>query len=172
VALALACERVAREVADVALGNEFDHNNRAERQVKVKDAKESAKAEVWESFRFAVVSNRDSPESDRSRCRAFIERRDAVVLVALLNESVGAGYWDRNTGRRPSARGRSLACSINGSLTRLVDPDTTLKSKIVEFIKHSDFVWPEGRYERVWVREPVDPDEVSFETGVFFTRRG
>ena len=163
---------MAREVANGALGNEFDHNNRAERQVKVKDAKESAKAEVWESFRFAVVSNRDSPESDRSRCRAFIERRDAVVLVALLNESVGAGYWDRNTGRRPSARGRSLACSINGSLTRLVDPDTTLKSKIVEFIKHSDFVWPEGRYERVWVREPVDPDEVSFETGVFFTRRG
>ena len=89
-----------------------------------------------------------------------------------MNESVGAGYWDRNTGRRPSARGHSLACSINGSLARLVDPDTTLKSKIFEFIKHSDFVWPEGRYERVWFREPVVPDEVSFETGVFFTRRG
>ena len=66
-ALTLAWKRVAREVANGALGNEFDHNNRAE--LKVKDAKESAEAEVWESFRFAVVLDRDSPESDRSRHR-------------------------------------------------------------------------------------------------------
>jgi len=62
-----------------------------------------------------------------------------------MNESVGAGYLDRNAGHWPSALGRSLACSINGSLTRLVVSDTTLRSKIVEFIKHGDFVGPEGR---------------------------
>jgi hypothetical protein len=187
VALALAWERVAREVADGALGSEFDRNDRAELQAKVKDAKESAKDEVWGSFRFAVVLDRDSPDglkvidlgaghssSGETLCGRVLA---ALKSEALLNESVGAGYLERNwppafkeSGAWPLASLRQSF--LNGSLTRLVDPDATLKSKIVEFIKHGDFGLASGQkadgsYERVWFREPVDPDEVSFEAGVF-----
>jgi hypothetical protein len=187
VALALAWERVAREVADGALGSEFDRNDRAELQAKVKDAKESAKDEVWGSFRFAVVLDRDSPDglkvidlgaghssSGETLCGRVLA---ALKSQALLNESIGAGYLERNwppafkeSGAWPLASLRQSF--LNGSLTRLVDPDATLKSKIVEFIKHGDFGLASGQkadgsYERVWFREPVDPDEVSFEAGVF-----
>jgi hypothetical protein len=42
---------------------------------------------------------------------------------------------------------------LNGSLTRLVDPDSILKSKIVEFVTRGDFGLasgkkPDGAYER------------------------
>jgi hypothetical protein len=61
---------------------------------------------------------------------------------------------------------------LNGSLTRLLDPDTTLRTKIVEFVDKRDFglasgFRPDGNYDRVWFGEPVGYDEVSFEAGVF-----
>ena len=62
VEVALAWKRVAREVADGTLGGEFDRNDRADMQAKVKDADEAARDEVWEDFRFAVVA--DSQEVD------------------------------------------------------------------------------------------------------------
>jgi hypothetical protein len=34
---------------------------------------------------------------------------------------------------------------LNGSLTRLVDPDATLKSKIVEFVTRGDFGLASGK---------------------------
>jgi hypothetical protein len=59
---------------------------------------------------------------------------------ALLNESVGAGYIERNwpeafqaTGAWPLSGLRQSF--LNGSLTRLVDPDAILRSKIVEFVR-------------------------------------
>src|SRR6266704_1326292 len=60
--LGLAWKRVAREVADGTLGGEFDRNDRADLQSKVKDAEEAAKDEVWGDFRFAVVA--DSQDTD------------------------------------------------------------------------------------------------------------
>ena len=52
----LAWKRVAREVAEGTLGGEFDRNDRAELQSKVKDAEEVAKDGVWGDYRFAVVA--------------------------------------------------------------------------------------------------------------------
>jgi hypothetical protein len=65
---------------------------------------------------------------------------------------------------------------LNGSLTRLVDPDAVLKSKIVEFVGRGDFGLASGRkadgtFERVWFQEPVGGDEVAFEPGVFLLRK-
>ena len=141
----LAWKRVAREVAEGTLGGEFDKNDRAELQSKVKDAEEAAKDEVWGDYRFAVVA--DSQEADGLKvidlgAGPFVERRDALrpsasapsSQRALLNESVGAGYIDRNwppalkdSGAWPLASLRQSF--LNGSLTRLVDPDATLKSQ-------------------------------------------
>ncbi|RLB35347.1 MAG: AAA family ATPase, partial [Deltaproteobacteria bacterium] len=61
---------------------------------------------------------------------------------------------------------------LNGSLTRLLAPDTTLRTKIVEFVSKGDFGLasgqkPDGTYERVWFNEPLGADEVAFESGVF-----
>ena len=68
----------------------------------------------------------------------------ALKSQALLNESVGAGYIERNwppalkeSGAWPLASLRQSF--LNGSLTRLLDPDTILRGKIVEFVSRGDF---------------------------------
>ncbi len=191
VELGLAWKRVAREVADGTLGGEFDRNDRADLQSKVKDAEEAAKDEVWGDYRFAVLA--DSQESDglkvidlgaghsssgETLCGRVI---GALKSEALLNESVGAGYIERNwppalkdSGAWPLASLRQSF--LNGSLTRLVDPDTTLKSKIVELVTGGDFGLASGKktdgtYERMWFKEMLAPDEVAFEAGVFLLRK-
>lgn len=65
---------------------------------------------------------------------------------------------------------------LNGSLTRLVDPDTTLKSKIVEFVNRGEFGLASGKkadgtYDRMWFNEILAPDEVTFEFDVFLLRK-
>ena len=68
---------------------------------------------------------------------------------------------------------RSLRQSfLNGSLTRLLDPDIILRRKIVECVSKGDFGLasgqkPDGSYQRVWFNELVGADEVAFEPGVF-----
>ncbi|HEV3313005.1 MAG TPA: AAA family ATPase, partial [Chloroflexota bacterium] len=65
---------------------------------------------------------------------------------------------------------------LNGSLTRLVDPDLTLRGKIAEFVERGDFAFasgigPDGNYERVWFKEILAADEVAFDADVFLLRR-
>jgi hypothetical protein len=210
VELWLAWKRVAREVADGTLGGDFDRTDRAEIQSKVKDAEEAAKDEVWGGYRFAVIYDPSPPaplprgegspaeglktidlgaghsSSGETLCGRVIA---ALKSEALLNESVGAGYIERNwppalkeSGAWPLASLRQSF--LNGSLTRLLDPDATLRGKIVEFVERGDFGLASGQktdlpaasrdaaqaggtYERVWFEEPVGSDEVAFESGVF-----
>lgn len=191
VELVLAWKRVAGEVANGTLGGEFDKNDHAELQTKVKDAEGAAKDEVWGGYRFAVVA--DGQEADglkvidlgaghsssgETLCGRVI---GALKAEALLNESVGAGYIERNwppalkgSGAWPLASLRQSF--LNGSLTRLLDPDLTLRSKIAEFVEHGDFGLASGRktdrdYERVWFRELVATEEVAFEADVFLLRK-
>ena len=61
---------------------------------------------------------------------------------------------------------------LNGSLTRLLDPDSILRNKIVEFVGKGDLGLasgqkPDGTYDRVWFEEQISSDEVTFESGVF-----
>jgi hypothetical protein len=65
---------------------------------------------------------------------------------------------------------------LNGSLTRLIDPDSVLKGKIVEFVERGDFGLasvkkPDGGFERLWFQELMAADEVTFEAGVFLLRK-
>ncbi len=191
VEMSLAWRRVAREVADGTLGGEFDRSDRADLQAKVRDAEEAAKDEVWGDFRFAVVA--DGQETDGLKVidlgaghSSSGETPCARVLAALksealLNESVGAGYIERNWPPALKAEGAWPLASLrqsflNGSLTRLVDPDAVLKSKIVEFVGRGDFGLASGKradgtFERVWFQESVAGDEVAFESGVFLLRK-
>ena len=187
VELWLAWKRVAKEVVEGTLGGDFDRSDRADLQSKVSDAEEAAKDEVWGGYRFVVLADNKEPEGlkvidlgaghssgSETLCGRVIT---ALKSQALLNESVGAGYIERNWPPALKESGAwplvSLRQSfLNGSLTRLLDPDTVLKGKIVEFVLRGDFGLASGRksdggFERVHFNELTDPAEVTFESGVF-----
>jgi len=183
----LAWKRVAREVADGTLGGDFERADRAEIQSKVAEVAEAAKDEVWGGYRFVVLADKDEPDGlqaidlgaghssgGETLCGRVIT---ALKSQALLNESVGAGYIERNWPPALKASGAwpltSLRQSfLNGSLTRLLDPDGVLQTKITEFVQRGDFGLasghkPDDGYESVWFNEPIAADEVAFESGVF-----
>ncbi len=184
VELWLAWKRVAKEIAEGTLGGDFD---RADIRGKVSDAEEAAKDEVWGGYRFVVIADNQEPgglkvldlgaghsSGSETLCGRVIT---ALKSQALLNESVGAGYIERNwplalkeSGAWPLSSLRQSF--LNGALTRLLDPDKTLRRKIVEFVLKGDFGLasgqkPDGSYERVWFREEIPLEEVAFEPGVF-----
>jgi hypothetical protein len=187
VELWLAWKRVAREVADGTLGGDFDRSDRADLHSRVEAAEEAAREEVWGDYRFVVIA--DNLEADglktidlgaghsssgETLCGRVIA---ALNAAGLLNESVGAGYIERNwppalkeSGAWPLASLRQSF--LNGSLTRLLDPDTTLRQKLPEFVSRGDCGLasgqkPDGTYERIWFKEPLPSDEVAFESDVF-----
>ncbi|MCG2812992.1 MAG: DUF499 domain-containing protein [Candidatus Aminicenantes bacterium] len=187
VELWLAWKRVAREIVEGTLGGDFDRSDRAELHSKVTEAEEAAKDEVWGGYRFVVIADNQEPDklkaidlgaghssSAETLCGRVIT---ALKSQALLNESVGANYIERNwppalkeSGAWPMASLRQSF--LNGSLTRLIDPDTTLRGKIVEFVAKGDFGLasgqkPNGNYERLVFNESIDPAEITFESGVF-----
>ena len=191
VELWLAWQRVAREVAEGVLGSDFDRADRAEVQGKVKDAEEAARDEVWGGYRFVALSDAKAENGLRiidlgaghaSASETLCGRIVAALKAeALLNESVGAGYIDRHwppafkaTGAWPLASLRQSF--LDGSLTRLIEPDAVLRRKIVEFVENGDFglasgAGDDGGYERLWYAEPVGADEVAFEASVFLLTR-
>jgi len=183
----LAWKRVAKEVSDGTLGGDFDRTDRVEIQTKLSDAEEAAKDEIWGGYRYVIIADNKEPDglkvidlgaghssAGETLCGRVIT---ALKSQALLNESVGAGYLERNWPPALKASGAwplaSLRQSfVNGTLTRLLDPDIVLRSKIVEFIGKGDFGLASGQktdgsYERVWFSEYVGLDEVTFEKGVF-----
>ncbi|MEJ5239483.1 MAG: hypothetical protein WHT82_14075, partial [Limisphaera sp.] len=187
VELCLAWRRVQREVAEGILGGDFDRAERAEIDSKLRAAEEAARDEVWGAYRFAVIAD-DRAEgglrvldlgAGHSSSGQTLGGRVIAALKAegYLSESVGAGYLERNWPPALKPGGvwplASLRQSfLNGSLTRLVDPDATLRERIVEFVRRGEFGLasgqrPDGTYERVWFEEPVLADEVAFEPNVF-----
>ncbi len=191
VEIALAWKRVGREVADGTLAGEFDRSDRTDLQAKVKESDDAAKEHVWGDFRFAVVSDAQEPDglkvidlgaghssSGGTLCGRVL---GALKSEALLNETVGAGYIERNWPPALKAEGAWPLASLrqsflNGSLTRLIDPDAILKNKISEFVSQGDFGLASGRkgdgsYERIWFAEHLPPEEVAFEPDVFLLRK-
>ncbi|MBI4128638.1 MAG: hypothetical protein HY460_01185 [Parcubacteria group bacterium] len=186
VELWLAWRRVAKEIAEGTLGGDYDRAERADITSKVSDAENASKDEVWGGYRYAVIT--DGKESDglkaidlgaghsssgETLCGRVIT---ALKTDGLLSESAGAGYIDRNwppalkeSGAWPLASLRQSF--LNGSLTRLIDPDHTLRGKVLEFVERGDFGFasgprPDGTYDRVWFQEMMAPDEVTFDSGV------
>jgi hypothetical protein len=191
VELWLAWKRVASEITEGILGSDYDRADRVEIQAKVSDAEEAAKDEVWGGYRYVVLA--DNQETDGLKtidlgaghassgeplCGRVIT---ALKSQALLNETVGAGYIDRNwppalkgSGAWPLASLRQSF--LNGSLTRLLDPDTVLRGKIAEFVSRGDFGLasgqrPDGGYERIWYQELIPPEEVSFDPDLFLLKK-
>jgi hypothetical protein len=187
VELWLAWKRVTREVAEGILGGDFDRADRAELHSKVTDAEETARDEVWGGYRFVVIADNQEPDGlkiidlgaghssgGETLCGRVIT---ALRSQGLLSESVGASYIERNwppalkeSGAWPLAGLRQSF--LNGSLTRLIDPDTILRGKIVEFVSRGDFGLASGQktdggYDRVLFSESIDPADVTFDSDVF-----
>jgi hypothetical protein len=105
----------------------------------------------------------------------------ALKAEGLLSESVGATYIDRHwppafveSGAWPLTSLRQSF--LNGMLTRLLDPDAILRGKLAELVGRGDFGLgsgpkPDGTYERVWYKELLPPDEVTFETGIVLLKK-
>jgi hypothetical protein len=187
----LAWQRVHREITDGTLGGEFEAGELREVASKVKGAEDEAREEVWASYRFIVFAD---PKSDdglkeidlgaghSSGAKSLTDRvLGALRSNALLNESPGAGYLERRWPEAFKATGawplKSLRQAfLDGSLDRVIYPDEYLKRKVPEFVGKGDFGLasgnqPGGGFERVWFREPISPDEVSFDAGVYLLRR-
>jgi hypothetical protein len=187
----LAWKRVQKDVQAGVLGSDYEKADLREIDIKVKDAEDQARDEVWGGYRFVVLADNSDPtglkaidlgaghsSGPETLCGRVIA---ALKAEALLNESVGAGYIDRNwppafkaTGAWPLASLRQSF--LNGALTRLLDPDTVLRGKIVEFVERGDFGLAsgprsDGTYERVWFNELVPSDEVAFEPGVLLVKK-
>ena len=187
----LAWKRVDGEISAGTLGSELDSTELADIRTKVREAGDAAREEVWGDYRFVVIADASAPDglasidlgaghssSSESLCGRVIS---ALKSSALLNESVGAAYLERNW---PPALKQSGAWPLvslrqsflDGSLTRLVDPDAVLCRKIIEFVGKGDFGLGSGRctagrFERVSFRETVLPEDVMFESDVYLLTR-
>jgi hypothetical protein len=199
----LAWRRVADELERGQLGVEYDRAELADVRGALATAEEEAQDEVWAVYRYVVIADSkpvvegQEPDGDEqgdglkvidlgaghASARETLCGRVIAALkgAARLDESVGAGYIERHW---PPALRESGAWPLtslrqsflNGALTRLLDPDTILRRKLLDFVEKGEFGLasgpnPDGTYQRVWFREPVDPAEVSFEAGIFLLTR-
>jgi hypothetical protein len=183
----LAWRAAKRDIDDGTLGGDFEKADLSDISAKLKDAEEAGRDEVWASYRYVILSDPQEPDGLRvidlgaghaSAGESLTGRIiQALKANSLLNESVGAGYLDRNWPPALKESGawplKSLRQSfLNGALTRLLDPDSVLRGKIVEFVGRGDFGFasgqrPDGSFDRVWFNEMISGDEVSFDTDVY-----
>ena len=191
VELWLAWQRVRYEVSQGVLGTEYERADLREVEAWVRDSLEAAREEVWASYRFIALGDRQEKRGLRiidlgaghssaseTLCGRIIA---ALKAEALLNENVGAGYIDRHwppafkdSGAWPLTSLRQSF--LNGALTRLIDPDAVLRRQVVEFVARGDFglasgTGDDGSFERLWYAEPVHVEEVAFETNVFLVTK-
>ncbi len=187
----LAWKRVKKDVDTGILGSEYEQADLDELKTNISNARDEARDEVWNSYRYLVIA--DNAEADGVRvidigaghassgetlCGRAIA---ALKSLALLNESPGAGYLER---RWPPAFEESGAwplvslrqAFLTGGLERLLDPDTYLTGKIPEFVERGDFglasgAQPDGSYSHVWFREFLPAGEVMFENDVFLLKK-
>jgi hypothetical protein len=183
----LAWERVSNEVNIGTLGKGFNNEDITDIRIKFSAAKETVKDEVWGGYRYTVIYDTKElgalkvidlgaghSSSSETLCSRII---NALKSQEILNENVAAGYIERHwppalkeSGSWPLSSLRQSF--LNGSLTRLVDPDAVLRSRITEFVQRGEFGLasghnPDGSYAHIWFEEKIDSMEISFEPDVF-----
>ena len=184
----LAWKRVESEVERGNHG--ADHPVRRVRS-EVREAEDAAKDEVWAGYRVLAIADRRDPSGLRtldlgaghaSSGKLLPDHLlEALRAEGILNETVGAGYIDRNWPRQFADSGAwplsGLRQSfLSGALTRLLDTDEVLRQKIPEFVRKREFglasmINDDGRYERLWYGDLVAGEEVAFENDVYLLTR-
>jgi hypothetical protein len=183
----LAWRRVADELRAGLLSSEVEPAETQEAAGKVKAAETDAREEIWASYGYLVVADRGVPAGVKvidlaggySNAGQTLTGRILATLKTegLFTESVGAGYVGRNwpvalreTGVWPLQGLRQSF--LDGSLVRLVDPERTLREQIVRWVEAGEFGLasgrrPDGTFQRVWFKEPVATEEVTFDAQTF-----
>ena len=186
----LAWQTVARELSEGVLGAGYDQSERTRIRSQVQEAQDAAKDEVWAGYRHVALYEHNAEDGLRvldigaghaSGSDSLAGRIVSVLKTeALLNEGVGAGYLGRNwppafeeSGAWPLSSLRQSF--LNGTLTRLVDPDAVLRERIAGFVAKGEFGLASGAqkqgYDRIWCNEVLDRAEVAFEDDVFLIAR-
>jgi hypothetical protein len=188
----LAWKRVAEDISSGVLGAEFEQSDRGEVTKQIRESEEALQEEVWASYRYAVVADPKGAEGLREidlgagHASSGSGSLTAHILAALkaeglLNETVGAGYLDRNwpTALKESGAWPLKGCRqsfLDGSLTRLLDPEEVLRRQIPSFVEKGEFGLgsgpkADGGFEHVWYKDPVGPEEVVFDDNTFLLTR-
>ena len=189
--MVLAWRRVKKELEEGNLGSEVQAADIRSVKESVEEAEEDLGEEVLASYRYVVIA--DSAQTDGlyvidlgSGHASGDDSLGQRIIAALksesrLNESVGASYLERNwpevfreSGAWPLASLRK--CFLDGSLTRLVDPDKVLREKIPDLAARGELGFatgqrPEGGFNRVWFKEPVPAEEIEFGYDSFVVRK-
>ena len=183
----LAWRKVNREYIDGTLAGEFDRTDSEEIRAKLSDAEDAAVDEVWASYRYLILYDNKSNGglsvidlgAGHASSGETLTARVVTTLKtrALLNESPGAGYLER---RWPEPFKKSGAWPVsalrqaflNGTLERVLDPDSYLRGRLAEFVLKGDFGFasgqkPEGGYSRIWFNELLPSEEISFDSDVY-----
>jgi hypothetical protein len=182
----LAWRNVNRDYIDGTLPGEFDKSDSEEIKARLRDAQEAAEDEVWGSYRYIALYDSKSDAgisvidlgAGHANAGETLTGRVTTTLKsrALLNESPGAGYLERRwaepfkkSGAWPISALRQAF--LNGTLERLLEPDSYLKSKLPGFVMNGDFGYASGAkgegYSRVWFRELLPQEEISFDSDVY-----
>jgi hypothetical protein len=192
VEIALAWRRVKDEIERGSLGADFEPLERQEVTGSVREAEEQVKEEIWAGYRFLVIYDPKKSDSlhviDLGAGHASAgQTLTARVLAALkaeglLNEAVGGGYIERSWPealRAPGAWPLSglRKAFLDGSLTRLPDPEGALASAIPRLIERGEFGMgsgqkPDGTFGRVWFQELVPSEDVVFDSSTFLLLKG
>ncbi len=187
VELWLAWQKVKSEIDAGNMGPEFERSELNAVAQQIRSAEQEAVEEAHASYRFVSLGDTltesglktidlgaghsGSTETPSGRVVNTLRREE------LLNESVGAGYIDRNwppalrdSGAWPLSSLRQSF--LNGSLTRLLDPDRVLREKILEFVEKGEFGLAsgeagQGNFNRCWHRQTISSDEVTFDSDTF-----
>lgn len=182
----LAWRVVKRDADGGTLSGEFEKSDFEEIRDKLKDAELAAQDEVWAGYRYIVLydtkeeagvkvidlgaGHANAGETLSGRVISTLRSR------ALLNDSPGAGYlvrrWPepfKKSGAWPVSALRQAF--LNGTLERLLEPDEYIRRKFPEFILNGDFGYAsgaqEGGYYRIWFKELLPLEEISFDSDVY-----
>ena len=178
---------MSHELAQGILGAEVERADNTEVRSRVREAQEAAKDEVWAGYRFVALADAKEPgglkvidlgaghsSASETLCGRIVA---ALKSQGLLNETIGAGYIERNwppvfrdSGAWPLVSLRQSF--LDGSLTRLPDPDRVIRQRVAEWVQAGDFGLasgdPDGSDLRtVWYEELVATEEIAYEPGVF-----
>jgi hypothetical protein len=180
---------VATDLEAGVLGTEIEASERREMASYIKDSEEALRDEVWASYRYAVIADAQGTEGLReidlgaghASAAPSLSARVIAALKAegLLNESVGLGYIERNwppalkdTGAWP-LKGLRQAF-LDGTLTRLLDPEDVLRAQIVKFVNGANFGLgsgpkSDGSFQRIWwkEKESIGAEEIVFDDKTF-----
>ena len=187
VELSLAWKQVKEEIEDGTLGGDFETSERQEIMGNLREAEEEVREEVWAGYRFVVIYDPKGTDSlhviDLGAGHASAGQTLTTRIMAALksegylNDNVGGGYIERSWPEALKVSGAwSLAglrkSFLDGSLTRLPDPEGALKSAIPRLVERGEFGFasdqkPDGSYGRLWFTEMLPSEEVIFDANTF-----